>query len=89
MTQTVPSVESDDQSDAPVSMKIVRRVAAASDRDAAQLPPLYDAVDPDALDAVVESAGMGRSPAEIRFPYAGHRVTVSVAETVRVEIADE
>jgi len=58
---------------APASERVVERVAAESNRDALELPPLYDAVDPDALDALVE----GLSEGEVEFCYAGYEVSVN------------
>lgn len=55
------------------SVRVIRTVADATDRDASELPPLYGAVDPDALDALVE----GMADGEVSFTYAGQDVTVT------------
>lgn len=59
--------------DASVSVRVVETVADSTSRDALALPPLYDAVDPDALESLVETMSAG----EISFRYAGRRVTVT------------
>lgn len=61
------------------SEAVVSAVAAATARDGLSLPPLYDSVDPDALDAVVATAD-----AVVSFRFAGHSITVE-SGTVHVE----
>lgn len=46
-----------------------------------ELPPLYEAVDPDALNAVVS----GLSEGQVEFPYAGYDVTVYGDGTITLE----
>ncbi|WP_080508297.1 HalOD1 output domain-containing protein [Haloparvum sedimenti] len=60
--------------------RVTRRVAEETDVDALDLPPLFDAVDPDALNALVASMETG----EITFAYAGRSVTVTADGAVRV-----
>ncbi|MFC6614693.1 HalOD1 output domain-containing protein [Halopenitus salinus] len=64
-----------------VSERVIRRVAETTDRDVLDLPVLYDAVDPDALNAVVESMSDG----EVAFQYAGHEVTVDGDGRIELE----
>ncbi|RLM56472.1 hypothetical protein DVK02_08150 [Halobellus sp. Atlit-31R] len=52
--------------------RVVVNVAEAAHTDASALPPLYEAVDPDALNDLVESTFEGA----ISFSYAGCTVTV-------------
>lgn len=54
------------------SERVIQKVARRANADPLDLPPLYFAIDPDALDAAVEGLAEG----EIQFQYAGHRVTV-------------
>ena len=61
--------------------RVVEAVAAASECDVVELPPLYESIDPDALDALVDSMANGY----ISFTYADHRVTVDSDETVSVD----
>ncbi len=48
------------------------RIAARKSCDRAALPPLYDAVDPEALTAVLESD----AAVTVRFEYAGYRIVI-------------
>ncbi|ELZ08928.1 hypothetical protein C479_12409 [Halovivax asiaticus JCM 14624] len=49
-------------------------------------PPLYDVIDPEALDAVFEPvAGTNRPNGKIQFEYAGYTVTVSADYSVTVD----
>jgi hypothetical protein len=60
------------------STEVVRRVASEAGVDPIDLPPLYEAVDPDALDRFLESVD-GTTPTvseAVRFRYAGYHVAV-------------
>jgi hypothetical protein len=61
--------------------RIVEAVADRSDADPLELPPLYDYVDPDALDAFVR----GTADGVVAFRYAGDAVTVDSSGEVDVE----
>lgn len=78
-------VEFDRASKAP-SAAVVEAVAIASDREPTAIEPLYGAVDPDALDALVRSNGTGSQDAHatVSFSFAGHSVTVHGDGTVVV-----
>jgi hypothetical protein len=73
-------------SDLQYSEEVVRAVAAHDGVDETELPPLYDALDPDALDTVLASArDNGRGRASAAFEYAGHRIVVTDDRTVTIE----
>lgn len=55
---------------------VVQTVAVAADRDPAALEPLYDAVDPDALNALVRGDGKLTDSVTVTFVYADRQVTV-------------
>lgn len=59
---------------------IVDRVAEAVDCAPTELPPLYETVDPDALERVIESNS--NVSALLTFSYYGFTVTVSADRTV-------
>lgn len=65
--------------DAP-SDRVIQAVAQANGVDQTDLPPLYAAVDPDALDALVmgweQGTTPGQSSLEVHFRYAGRNVVV-------------
>lgn len=52
--------------------RVVRVVADEADVDPLELPPLYNTIDTDALDAVIETVPSG----SVQFRYADHYVTV-------------
>jgi hypothetical protein len=67
--------------DVAIGTLVVTTISDATDTPVGELPPLYDAIDPDALDAVF----FGRDTEGcVRFQYAGHTVTVSADRTVDV-----
>lgn len=63
---------------------IVETVAIAADREPTAIEPMYEAIDPDALDGLVRSngavsTGASGSPdgtVELTFAFAGHDVSV-------------
>lgn len=64
-----------------VTERVVQTVAAASNVGPLDLPPLYGAIDPDALEALVEQMAEG----EVVFAYGGCEVTVDADGAVGVE----
>lgn len=64
----------------PVAGRIVESIADSDDSDPLELPPVYESVDPDALDAFVRGTDHGL----VEFHYAGHAVTVDSAGGVEV-----
>lgn len=64
--------------DGKISERVVTAVADALDVDSLELPPLYDVIDPDALDQLFEhgfSAGKS-GPGRVSFTMAGCEVVV-------------
>jgi hypothetical protein len=64
----------------PPSEIIVNRIADVNDCDPTEIPPLYEAIDPDALDSLF----LHSSPA-VQFEYAGHQVTITPNEVILVD----
>lgn len=60
--------------------EIVERVALHDEVDPLELPPLFDAIDPDALEACIRSLDEG----QVEFRYADHTVTVRSDGTVEI-----
>ena len=58
--------------------RIVERVAASADGDVTDVVPLYDVLDPDALERLFRPSVPSRAEAnlEVRFRYEGHVVAV-------------
>ncbi|SFP27790.1 MULTISPECIES: HalOD1 output domain-containing protein [Halolamina] len=61
--------------------RVVKSVATTTETDPLELPPLYDAIDPDALAGVVD--GMNRG--HVVFAYAGCTVTVTDEGSITVD----
>lgn len=68
------------------SSRVIDAVARSKGVDATELPPLYETVDPDALDALCASYTNGGdgTAMHIRFTYAGREVVVRTPEHVEV-----
>ncbi|MFA9504840.1 hypothetical protein NP511_18160 [Natrinema thermotolerans] len=64
-----------------VHERIVAGIAALEGADPTALPPLFDAVDPDALAALFATTESGnRRAGHVGFTYAGHEVRVEFDE---------
>ncbi|AFZ74799.1 HalOD1 output domain-containing protein [Natronobacterium gregoryi] len=75
MTQTL---EADSDG---VCERIVMAVATLENTEPVELPPLFEAVDPDALTAAFETTESGAErTGRIAFPYAGYDVTVEFGD---------
>lgn len=64
-----------------VSTRVVREVMEATGKDQKELPILYECIDPEGLDAVIDRMSAG----EVSFNYAGCEVTVRSDETVQID----
>ena len=73
------------------SIAVIELVAIASDREPTGLEPLYEVLDPDALDALVGSNGSNRvgNGTTVSFEFAGQSVTVNGGGGVMVRPAGE
>ena len=71
----------------PPSEAVVTAVAAVSGESVTTLEPLYNAIEPDALDSLLAHAQRTGSPGEhrISFSYAGFDVQVCGDGVVRLE----
>ena len=63
------------------SEAVVNAVADIEESDATELPPLYGAIDTDALDAIF----VGDNAASVTFEYHGYTVTVEEDRLVSVQ----
>lgn len=64
--------------DEPVADAVVRAVAVVTDQEPLDVGPLYEAVDPDALESVVESLhGAERTEWSVEFSFERCHVTVT------------
>ena len=72
------------------SYTVVESVARHKGTEEIELdPPLYEVLDPDALDALFTGRGETRCPGRISFEYSGCTVTVSSTGHVLVEDAED
>ncbi|TYT63821.1 HalOD1 output domain-containing protein [Natrialba swarupiae] len=71
------------------STAIVTAVASVLERDPLELPPLYETVDPDALDSLLQHAHRTDDTAthEVWFSYEGVDVGVRSDGEIRVDVA--
>jgi hypothetical protein len=63
---------------------IVRAIEATTGSDPLGLEPLYEAINPDALDALCEHTRSAADAIALRFSYAGYDVDVRTDGQVRV-----
>jgi len=65
------------------SLRVVEALADATDTDPLELEPLYNVVDPEALDRLFRTdSGV---PASVRFEYDGHTVEVGSDGSVSID----
>lgn len=82
------STGEDGQSDS-LSRAVIEAVADAEDTDPIELPPLYDAIDPDALDSVFFGTKGDAVDGRITFTYHGYEVQVDSDQAVALEAVDD
>lgn len=67
--------------DSSTSEQVVQTVAERSAIGALDLPPLFDTLDPDALDTLVREMDEG----QVSFVYAGYDITVDSRGAIAVD----
>lgn len=90
MSDSLTGVENDPTGQPNVSLsdRIVRAVAAEDGVEPLELPtPLYEAIDPDALEALFQPSGTSKNDSKlvVTFPYGGYSVTVTNGEVSLTE----
>ena len=63
------------------SERVIETVAQQSNTDTLDLPPLFDALDPDALDSLIR----GMTEGNVSFDYAGYNISVNSDGVVEVK----
>lgn len=66
----------------PASAAVIRALSNAAGVPFDELPPLYDVIDPDALDTLCASI---EGSNEIKFTYNEYRVVITDSHTVEVQ----
>lgn len=69
-----------------VSERVTYRIAEAEDRSVTELDPLYNSIDPEALDALVDS--LSAPDASITFTHEDYTITVDVCGTISIDLSD-
>lgn len=73
--------------DGSVSISIVTAVASRRDVDPTELPPLYEWIDPDALDSLFEpTRSGGPRRGRLEFTYDGHDIVVECDGGVEITV---
>lgn len=70
----------------PMTETIIEAIAEASDADPTQLAPLYESIDPDALDDLFDRHSDASVPTRVTFRHEGFEVMVE--HDGRVEVRD-
>lgn len=85
-TGSTPAAEAERSADESVTEAVISTVADVTDSDPTSMTPLYDVVDPEALDKLFRTDGLGtdRTPSRIEFAYGGCDVAVTGDGVVRV-----
>ena len=74
-----PALEADGAG-VPTSLAVVEAVAAATNARPEDMPPLFEVVDPDALERIFNQTGTG----EVAFRYCGRLVRVHADGRIEV-----
>lgn len=69
-----------DWNESSVSLRLVQAVATYTDTDPVELPPLYETIDPDAIETCIT----GMDGVDLSFEYAGVAVTVESTGEIQV-----
>lgn len=73
-----------------ISCQVVEMVADARGVDPLELPPIYEAIDPDFLDGrFAPSSAHGPEFGEVAFTYIGYEITVSYDGEVVIMLNEE
>ncbi|WP_081443508.1 HalOD1 output domain-containing protein [Haloterrigena turkmenica] len=76
----------DESTNQPVSVAVVEAIAAATDRSPLEVEPLYDTIDPEALNELFNNVGsQSRARGRITFVHCGYEVTVEDTGDVTVD----
>ncbi|MFC6964796.1 HalOD1 output domain-containing protein [Halocatena marina] len=82
MVENPHSKTGDETIQESITSAVVSRIAASTGRDETELPPLYETLDPDALDELFCSSTANM--ATLSFKYAGQQVTIHSDRTIHL-----
>lgn len=63
------------------TVAVIHAIEEIEETESTALPPLYESIDPDALDQICRSLESGH----VSFTYSGYKVTVDEAMEVTIE----
>lgn len=84
---SMSSLDADERSmDATMSDRVITAVANTKGTDPMNLDPIYEVIEPDALDALYkrDELGRARSPERIEFTFCGCEVVIAGKNSVSV-----
>lgn len=83
------NVVNDTEDTRPLSHRVVMEVADEMGTDPTQLEPLFDSIDPDALDKLFDARteATERGVTQLSFTYEGHQIVVERDRSVEVVAA--
>ncbi|WP_458204795.1 HalOD1 output domain-containing protein [Haladaptatus sp. NG-SE-30] len=72
----------------PVAETVIETISEVSGTDPTEIPPLYESIDPDALDDLFDRSSPESVPIRVRFQHDGYEVVVEREGTVTVRNPD-
>ncbi|WP_254280598.1 HalOD1 output domain-containing protein [Haloarcula marina] len=69
----------------PVWLRILQQVATETEQDISALPPLYESIDVEILEALINSAHQNNTPLSLQLKYAGKIIKISLNNTASGE----
>ena len=73
--------------DGDISIAVVTAIATRRDVEPTELPPLYESIDPDALDALFAPTRTGGPRrGRLEFTYDGHEIVVECGSSLEITI---
>ncbi|WP_144797067.1 HalOD1 output domain-containing protein [Halorubrum depositum] len=85
----VYKVDLDEATDRSTSNVVVSSIADLTGRDPNDLDPLWDSVDPEALDSFVDHASEYSTPYQLSFQYQEHTVDIVENRWLRITPTEE
>lgn len=77
--------ERDSATESPLSLRIVERLATETGISPMELTPLYESINPDALDTLFTTGGRPEQEAShVQFFHEGYSITVTADEEITI-----
>lgn len=75
--------------DEPVTVAVIDAVATMAGVEPTALPPLYETIDPDALDGLFDAGSSDARSVRVSFSYADYEVAVEGGSSVTVTVTPD